>query len=103
MFESTRLFRVYSPTLVPDLLRTEDYTRAILSSNARLLGFPDDSTHARRRPRVPKPDHPPHRPALRIRHRGKRPAPPPRQRRRHTGQPSNSSATWRSTALRPAP
>jgi len=46
LFEATRLFRVYTPTLVPGLLQTEGYTRAVLSSNARLLGVPDDSAEA---------------------------------------------------------
>lgn len=46
LFDATRLFRVYSPTLVPGFLQTEGYTRALLSSNARLLGVPDDSAAA---------------------------------------------------------
>ncbi|MET9953494.1 helix-turn-helix transcriptional regulator [Streptomyces sp. NPDC006339] len=46
LFQATSLFRVYSPTLVPGLLQTEGYTRALLASNARLLGVPDDSAEA---------------------------------------------------------
>ncbi|GAA1356254.1 helix-turn-helix domain-containing protein [Streptomyces beijiangensis] len=46
MFQSTNLFRVYSPTLVPGLLQTEGYARAVLSANARLLGIPDDAEEA---------------------------------------------------------
>jgi hypothetical protein len=43
LFRSTALFRVYSPTLVPGLLQTEGYARALLSNNARLLDVPDDA------------------------------------------------------------
>lgn len=46
LYRATNLFRVYSPTLVPGLLQTEGYARALLSSNARLLDIPDDSTEA---------------------------------------------------------
>ncbi|GAA4804792.1 helix-turn-helix transcriptional regulator [Streptomyces ziwulingensis] len=46
LFRATRLFRVYSPTLVPGLLQTEGYARALLSSNARLLDVPDDADQA---------------------------------------------------------
>ncbi|MFC8176279.1 helix-turn-helix domain-containing protein [Streptomyces sp. NPDC057325] len=46
LFQTTRLFRIYSPTLIPGVLQTEGYTRALLASNARLLGIPDDSTEA---------------------------------------------------------
>ncbi|MET9347706.1 helix-turn-helix domain-containing protein [Streptomyces termitum] len=46
LFQATRLFRVYSPTLVPGLLQTEGYIRALLSDNARLLDVPDDSADA---------------------------------------------------------
>lgn len=46
LFRSTALFRVYSPTLVPGLLQTEGYSRALLSSNARLLDIPDDADEA---------------------------------------------------------
>ncbi|WP_432116636.1 helix-turn-helix domain-containing protein [Streptomyces sp. S1] len=46
LYQATRLFRIYSPTLVPGILQTEGYIRALLSSNARLLGIPDDSAEA---------------------------------------------------------
>ncbi|MEH0428859.1 helix-turn-helix transcriptional regulator [Streptomyces stelliscabiei] len=46
LFRSTSLFRVYSPTLVPGLLQTAGYSHALLSSNARLLGIPDDAEEA---------------------------------------------------------
>lgn len=46
LFNATRHFRVYSPTLIPGLLQTEGYTRAVLSSNAGLLGIPNDSAEA---------------------------------------------------------
>lgn len=46
LYRSTSLFRVYSPTLVPGLLQTEGYARAVLSANARLLGIPDDAEEA---------------------------------------------------------
>ncbi|WP_234047141.1 DUF5753 domain-containing protein, partial [Streptomyces adelaidensis] len=46
LYQSTELFRIYSPTLVPGLLQTEGYARALLSANARLLDVPDDSEEA---------------------------------------------------------
>ncbi|MFI9832898.1 helix-turn-helix domain-containing protein [Streptomyces sp. NPDC051913] len=46
LYQSTELFRMYSPTLVPGLLQTEGYARALLSVNARMLGIPDDSEEA---------------------------------------------------------
>ena len=46
LFQATELFRIYSSTLVPGLLQTEGYARALLSANARLLGIPDDSEAA---------------------------------------------------------
>ncbi|MEU0391291.1 helix-turn-helix transcriptional regulator [Streptomyces sp. NPDC006208] len=46
LYRSTALFRVYSPTLVPGLLQTEGYARALLSTNARLLDIPDDAEQA---------------------------------------------------------
>ncbi|MFE2556683.1 helix-turn-helix domain-containing protein [Streptomyces sp. NPDC059352] len=46
LFQSTQLFRVYSPTVIPGLLQTEGYTRALLSGNARVLDIPDDSAEA---------------------------------------------------------
>lgn len=46
LYQSTEVFRVYSPTLVPGLLQTEGYARALLSANARLLEIPDDAEQA---------------------------------------------------------
>jgi transcriptional regulator with XRE-family HTH domain len=46
LYRSTQLFRVYSTTLVPGLLQTEGYARALLSTNARFLGIPDDGAEA---------------------------------------------------------
>lgn len=46
LYRSTELLRVYSPVLVPGLLQTEGYARALLSSNARFLGVPDDAAEA---------------------------------------------------------
>ncbi|MGJ5806254.1 helix-turn-helix domain-containing protein [Streptomyces europaeiscabiei] len=46
LYRSTELFRIYSPTLVPGLLQTEGYARALLSANARLLDVPDDAEEA---------------------------------------------------------
>ncbi|MFD4563730.1 helix-turn-helix domain-containing protein [Streptomyces sp. NPDC058467] len=46
LYRSTDLFRIYSPTLVPGLLQTEGYARALLSANARLLDLPDDAEEA---------------------------------------------------------
>ncbi|MFF0017081.1 helix-turn-helix domain-containing protein [Streptomyces sp. NPDC005374] len=46
LYRSTGLLRVYSPVLVPGLLQTEGYARALLSTNARFLGAPDDAVQA---------------------------------------------------------
>ncbi len=46
LYRSTRVFRVYSPTLVPGLVQTEGYAAALLSTNARLLEVPDDGPEA---------------------------------------------------------
>lgn len=48
LYRSTRLFRVYSPTLVPGLLQTEGYAKALLSANAELLDVPNDAEDAAR-------------------------------------------------------
>lgn len=45
-FRATALFRVYSPSVVPGLLQTEGYARAVLAASARLLDVPDDSAEA---------------------------------------------------------
>ncbi|WP_445524813.1 helix-turn-helix domain-containing protein [Streptomyces cyslabdanicus] len=46
LYESTELFRIYSPTLVPGLLQTEGYARAVLSATAELLDLPNDADEA---------------------------------------------------------
>ena len=46
LYRSTSLLRVYSPVLVPGLLQTEGYARALLSMNARFLDVPDDAAEA---------------------------------------------------------
>lgn len=46
LYRSTELFRIYSPTLVPGLLQTEGYARAVLSSAAELLDIPNDADEA---------------------------------------------------------
>ncbi|MGQ4387866.1 helix-turn-helix domain-containing protein [Streptomyces sp. SAS_270] len=46
LYRSTRLFRVYSPTLIPGLVQTEGYARALLGANAQLLDVPNDAEEA---------------------------------------------------------
>ncbi|MGW4734974.1 helix-turn-helix domain-containing protein [Streptomyces shenzhenensis] len=46
LYRSTELLRVYSPVLVPGLLQTEGYAKALLSMNARFLDVPDDGAEA---------------------------------------------------------
>lgn len=46
LYRSTDLLRMYSPVLVPGLLQTEGYARALLSMNARFLDVPDDAAEA---------------------------------------------------------
>jgi transcriptional regulator with XRE-family HTH domain len=46
LYRSTELLREYSPVLVPGLLQTEGYARALLSISARFLGVPDDGAEA---------------------------------------------------------
>lgn len=46
LYRSTNLLRTYSPVLVPGLLQTEGYARALLSMNARFLEVPDDAAEA---------------------------------------------------------
>lgn len=46
LYRATELFRIYSPTLVPGLLQTEGYARAVLSSVAELLDVPNDADQA---------------------------------------------------------
>ncbi|GGN94363.1 transcriptional regulator [Streptomyces albiflavescens] len=42
LYERTRLFRVYSSSVVPGLLQTHEYAAALLGSIARVHGTPDD-------------------------------------------------------------
>ncbi len=46
LYQSTRLFRVYCSTLLPGLLQTEGYAKALLSANARFREVPDDGAEA---------------------------------------------------------
>lgn len=46
LYRSTNVLRVYSPVLVPGLLQTEGYARALLSTNSRFLEVPDDAAEA---------------------------------------------------------
>lgn len=46
LYRATRVFRVYSPTLVPGLVQTQGYAAALLGANARLLDVPDDGADA---------------------------------------------------------
>ncbi|MGW5661809.1 helix-turn-helix domain-containing protein [Streptomyces sp. NPDC003758] len=46
LFKSTRLFRIYSPTLVPGLLQTEGYAMGLMSSITRFRDIPDDVAEA---------------------------------------------------------
>jgi transcriptional regulator with XRE-family HTH domain len=42
LYRATSLFRIYSPTLMPGLLQTEGYARALLTSVASLYDAPND-------------------------------------------------------------
>lgn len=46
LFKSTKLFRVYSATLVPGLLQTEGYATGLLSSITEFRDIPDDVAEA---------------------------------------------------------
>lgn len=42
LYESTRLFRVYAPNLLPGIIQTKDYTHIVLSGFMRRRRLPDD-------------------------------------------------------------
>lgn len=46
LFKSTKLFRIYSPTLVPGLLQTEGYAMGLMSSITRFRDIPNDVAEA---------------------------------------------------------
>jgi transcriptional regulator with XRE-family HTH domain len=46
LYRSTETFRVYSTTFIPGVLQTRGYAQALLGTNARFLGLPDDSAEA---------------------------------------------------------
>lgn len=46
LYDRTKLFRIYCVKLIPGLLQTEGYARALLSKIADFRGVPDDSAQA---------------------------------------------------------
>jgi transcriptional regulator with XRE-family HTH domain len=46
LYERTRHFRVYEASVVPGLLQTPEYARAIISKGISYLGIPDDTEEA---------------------------------------------------------
>ncbi|MGJ5826082.1 helix-turn-helix domain-containing protein [Streptomyces ossamyceticus] len=46
LYKSTKLFRIYSPTLVPGLLQTEGYALGLMSSITRFRDIPNDVAEA---------------------------------------------------------
>lgn len=48
LFAETRLFRIYSSTLVPGLLQAEGYAGGVLGTIARFRGYPEEGDEAAR-------------------------------------------------------
>jgi transcriptional regulator with XRE-family HTH domain len=46
LFKSTKLFRIYSPTMVPGLLQTEGYAMGLMSTITKFRQIPDDVAEA---------------------------------------------------------
>ena len=46
LYEKTRHFRIYEPGVVPGLLQTPEYARAVMSKGVAYLGIPDDTDDA---------------------------------------------------------
>ena len=46
LYERTRHFRVYEASVVPGLLQTPEYARAVISKGISYLGIPDDTEEA---------------------------------------------------------
>jgi transcriptional regulator with XRE-family HTH domain len=46
LYERTRLFRIYEPGMVPGLLQTEEYARALMRSIIAFRSIPDDTDEA---------------------------------------------------------
>ena len=49
LYERTRLFKAYCPSVVPGWLQTPEYAAALLSSITEFRGTPDDVADGRRR------------------------------------------------------
>lgn len=46
LYERTRHFRIYEPGVIPGLLQTPDYARALMGAIIRFKGIPDDTEAA---------------------------------------------------------
>jgi transcriptional regulator with XRE-family HTH domain len=46
LYERTRHFRIYEPGVIPGLLQTADYARALMTAIIRFKGIPDDAEAA---------------------------------------------------------
>ncbi len=46
LYEQTRFFRIYEPAMVPGLLQTTEYARALMRSVIAFSGIPDDTEEA---------------------------------------------------------